>query len=166
MPTRWGSGDGKRDVRWLRGRSDGVMQEDQSGSENQQPEYVGPWAPLAHAPHPPGGSPSPEAGPGQPGDTAPLAGSRSSSDDPAGQPAPGGSDPTQPGGQGQPGQGQPGGFAQPDQATQPVGYGQPGYGQQGGYGQPPGYGQPGYGQQGGYGQQPGYGQHGGERQAG
>ncbi len=134
------------------------MQEDQSGSENQQPEYVGPWAPLANEPDPPGGSPSPEAGPGQPGDTAPLAGSRSSSDDPAGQPAPSGSEPTQPGGQGQPGQGQPGGYAQPDQATQPVGYGQPGYGQQGGYGQQPGYGQPGYGRQGGYGQQAGYGQ--------
>src|ERR1700733_9747789 len=167
MPTRWGSGDGRRNVRWLRGRSDGVMQEDQSGSENQQPEYVGPWAPLANEPDPPGGSPSPEAGPGQPGDTAPLAGSRSSSDDPAGQPAPSGGEPTQPGGQGQPGQGQPGGFAQPDQATQPVGYGQPRYGQQGGYGQPPGYGQPGYGQQGGYGQsgsgqQGGYGQQGGQ----
>ena len=148
------------------------MQEDQSGSENQQPEYVGPWAPLANEPDPPGGSPSPEAGPGQPGDTAPLAGSRSSSDDPAGQPAPSGSEPTQPGGQGQPGQGQPGGYAQPDQATQPVGYGQPGYGQQGGYGQQPGYGQPGsgqqggYGQQAGYGQQPGYGQQGGYGQAG
>src|ERR1700689_4988427 len=159
MPTRWGSGDGKRNVRWLRGRSDGVMQEDQSGSENQQPEYVGPWAPLANEPAPPGGSPSPEAGPGQPGDTAPLAGSRSSSDDPAGQPAPSGSDPTQPGGQGQPGQGQPGqgqpgGFAQPDQATQQGGYGQAGYGQQGGYGQP------GSGQQGGYGQQGGQGGYG------
>src|ERR1700691_3883538 len=154
MPTRWGSGDGKRNVRWLRGRSDGVMQEDQSGSETQQPEYVGPWAPLANEPDPPGGSPSPEAGPGQPGDTAPLAGSRSSSDDPAGQPAPSGSDPTQPGGQGQPGQGQPCGFAQPDQATQPVGYGQAGYGQQGGYGQP------GSGQQGGYGQQGGQGGYG------
>ena len=153
------------------------MQEDQSGSENQQPEYVGPWAPLADEPDPPGGSPSPEAGPGQPGDTAPLAGSRGSSDDPAGQPAPGGSEPAQPGGQGQPGHGQPGGFAQPDQATQPVGYGQPGYGQQGAYGQQGGYGQPGYGQQGAYGQpgsgqqgaygqQPGYGQQGGYGQAG
>ena len=167
------------------------MQDDQSGSENQQPEYVGPWAPLANEPDPPGkagGSPSPEAGPGQPGDTAPLIGSRSSSDDPAGQPAPQGGGAAQPGGYGQPGQGQPGyaqpgGYgqpghgapgqgaqpgrgapgqgSQPDQATQPVGYGQPGY-EQPGYGQPgygqPGYEQPGYGQP-GYGQ-PGYGQQG------
>src|ERR1700728_4694091 len=102
MPTRWGSGDDKRDVRWLRGRSDGVMQEDQSGSENQQPEDVGPCAPLANEPDPPGGSQAREAGQGQPGDPARLAGARASSDDPGGQPAPSGSEPPQPGGQGQP----------------------------------------------------------------
>ncbi len=134
------------------------MQEDQTGSESQQPEYVGPWSPSANEPGPPAGASDPPAGaePGRPGDTAPLAGG-------VGQDQPGG-EPTQPVGGG-PGYGQPG-YGQP-------GYGQPGYGQQGqpGYGQPgqpgygqPGYGQPGYGQQGqpGYGQQgqPGYGQQG------
>src|SRR5580658_5833018 len=107
MPPGRSSGDGRCNVRWLRGRSDGVMQEDQSGSESQQPEYVGPWSPLANEPDPPGeagGSPSPETGPGQPGDTAPLAGSGGSSDGPEGQPTPHGSEPTQPVGYGQPGQ--------------------------------------------------------------
>jgi S1-C subfamily serine protease len=139
------------------------MQEDQSGSESQQPEYVGPWSPPVNEPGPGAGTPAgdqpADAEPGRPGDTAPLGFGESQ-----GQP---GGEPTQPIGPG-PGYGQPG---QPEhrQPGQP-GYGQagqPGYGQAGqpGYGQPgygqPGYGQPGYGQAGqpGYGQ-PGYGQSG------
>jgi len=119
------------------------MQEEQSGGESQQPEYLGPWSPpRGEAPPPePGhlGNPPSAAEPGQPGDTAPLSGHRGA----YGQPGPH----TQPG-YGQPGYGQPG-YGQP-------GYGQPGYGHPGyghpGYGQP-GYGQPGYGQPG----YPGYG---------
>ena len=151
------------------------MREDQSGSENQQPEYVGPWSPppADDAGSPPeagdpGSSPS-DAGPGRPDDTAPLTGSPGASDQPsppAGQPAgypqggfgapqdypgygqPGGYVP--PGSY--PGHGQPGGYSQggysPPGAGQPGGYSPPGgYGAPGGY---PGYGQPGYGQ-GGYG---------------
>jgi S1-C subfamily serine protease len=119
------------------------MREDQSGSENQQPEYVGPWSPppADDAGSPPeagdAGSRPADAGPGQPNDTAPLF----SSGDPAVQPGPAAG---QPGGYGAPG-GYPG-YSQP-------GYGQPGAGQPGSYGQPGGY--PGYGQPGGY---PGYGQ--------
>ncbi len=150
------------------------MQEDQSDSESQQPEYVGPWSPPENEADPPANagaadSPSPDTEPGQPGDTAPLIGSPH--DAPPGQP--GGYGP--PGGYGRPGygqpgsQGQPGGYGQPGSQGQPGSYGQPGQGQPGygqpGYGQPgygqPGYGQPGYGQP-GYGQpgysQPGYGQ--------
>jgi S1-C subfamily serine protease len=165
------------------------MREDQSGSENQQPEYVGPWSPppADDAGSPPeagdAGSRPADAGPGQPNDTAPLHGSRDPSDQPipaTGQP--GGYGAPQgypsygqpgsyeaPGGPGQPGAGPPGSYGAPGgypaygqpEAGQP-GYGQPGYGQPG-YGQP-GYGQPGYGQ-GGAGQpeagQPGYGAPGG-----
>ena len=129
------------------GRGDGVMQEDQSGSENQQPEYVGPW--RRRQPTTPDRRPKPamrgrpaEAGPGQPGDTAPLAGSRGPSDLPS--PAAG-----QPGG---PRRGpglartRPARRVRPARSGQPGGYGQPGHGQPGGYGQP------GYGQPGGYGQ--------------
>jgi S1-C subfamily serine protease len=131
------------------------MREDQSGSENQQPEYVGPWSPppVDDAGSPPeaggaGSSPS-DAGPGRPDDTAPLTGSPGASDQPsppAGQPggyAQGGFGAPQ----GYPGYGQPGGYHQPG-TGQPGGYSPPGsYGAPGGY---PGYGQPGYGQ-GGYG---------------
>ena len=120
------------------------MREDQSGSENQQPGYVGPWSPppADDAVSPPeagdAGSRPADAGPGQPNDTAPLIGSSDPSDQPI--PAPG----------------QPGGYRAPQDypgAGQPGGYGQPGAGQPGSYGAPggyPGYGQPGYGQ-GGYG---------------
>jgi S1-C subfamily serine protease len=145
------------------------MREDQSGSENQQPEYVGPWSPppVDDAGSPPeagdaGSSPS-DAGPGRPDDTAPLTGSPGASDQssppadqPGGYPQGGFGAPQgypgygQPGGYvppgGYPGHGQPGGYSQPGAA-------QPGAGQPGGYGPPggyPGYGQPGYGQ-GGYG---------------
>jgi hypothetical protein len=71
------------------------MREDQSGSENQQPEYVGPWSPPpaddAGSPPEAGdtGSRPADAGPGQPNDTAPLIGSHDPSDQPipaAGQP--------------------------------------------------------------------------------
>ncbi len=158
------------------------MREDQSGSENQQPEYVGPWSPppADDAGSPPeagdAGSRPADAGPGQPNDTAPLIGSRDPSDQPipaAGQPGGyGGRAPQdypghgQPGGYGQPGAGQPGGYGQPG-AGQPGGYGQPEAGQPGSYGAPGGY--PGYGQPGGYAQggqpgqpgQPGYGAPGG-----
>jgi S1-C subfamily serine protease len=150
------------------------MQEDQSGNESQRPEYVGPWSPPGNQADPPAeaaGPPTPpEAAPGQPGDTAPLAGSRSPSGQ---QPPPGPPGETQPGGFEPPGYGPPGGYSQPGGYGPPGGYGQPGYappgaygpggsGQEGGSGQPgsgqPGYGQPGYGQP-GYGQ-PGYGQQG------
>ena len=151
------------------------MREDQSGSENQQPEYVGPWSPppVDDAGSPPeagdaGSSPS-DAGPGRPNHTAPLTGSPGASDQPsppAGQPGgypqggfgapqgyPGYGQPganVPPGGY--PGHGQPGGYSQggysPPGTGQPGSYGPPGsYGAPGGY---PGYGQPGYGQ-GGYG---------------
>ena len=156
------------------------MREDQSGNENQQPEYVGPWSPPpgddAGSPSEAGdaGSSSSDAGPGRPNDTAPLTGSPGPSDQPsppAGQPGgyaqggfgapqdhpgygqPGGYVP--PGGyagHGQPGSYAQGGYGQPG-AGQPGGYAQGGYAQ-GPYGAPqgyPGYGQPGYGQ-------PGYGQ--------
>jgi S1-C subfamily serine protease len=162
------------------------MQEDQSGSESQRPEYVGPWSPPVNEPG--AADPPAAAEPGRPGDTAPL-GFGEGQGQPGGEPTqpvgpgpgygqPGPGQPGQPGygqpGPGQPGYSQPGygqpGYGQPGygQAGQP-GYGQPGYGQPGyglpvygqsGYGQPgygqPGYGQPGYGQS-GYGQ-PGYGQ--------
>ncbi len=119
------------------------MREEQSGGDNQQPEYVGPWsAPSDDAGPPQAGGPGsspPAAEPGQPGDTAPIGGYR--------------------GAPGQPGYGGPGAYGQPGAAGQPGGYGQPGYGGAhdqpgGGYGQPPGYGQPGGG---GY----GYGGYGG-----
>ena len=158
------------------------MREDQSGSENQQPESVGPWSPPpaddAGSPPEAGDARSrpADAGPGQPNDTAPLIGSRDPSDQPipaAGQPGGYGAPQDypghgQPGGYGQPGHGQPGGYGQPG-AGQPGGYGQPEAGQPGSYGAPggyPGYGQPGGYAQGGYGQpgqpgQPGYGAPGG-----
>jgi S1-C subfamily serine protease len=160
------------------------MQEDQSGHESQQPEYIGPWSPPGNKADPPaeaGSSPTPpEAAPGQPGDTAPLAGPRS----PSGQETPPGAPgETQPGygqpGYGQPGYGQPGygqsGYGQPGGYGSPGAFGQGGYSQpgasgQGGYSQPgasgqgeygqPGYGQPGYGPP-GYGQPGGYGGYGG-----
>src|SRR6266566_3276689 len=113
------------------------MQEDQSGSESQRPEYVGPWSPSgreADTSAEAGGasSPSPDAEPGQPGETAPLIIPPGAS--PAGQPE----------GHGRAGEfGQPGGYGQ-----------QGGYGQEAGYGQAEGYGRAGeYGQQGGYPQQ-------------
>ena len=146
------------------------MREDQSGSENQQPEYVGPWSPppVDDAGSPPeagdaGSSPS-DAGPARPDDTAPLTGSPGASDQPS---PPSG----QPGGyaqggfgapQGYPGYGQPGGYGAPG-AGQPGGYGAPGAGQPGGYGAPPGY--PGHGQPGGY-AQGGYGQPGADQPGG
>src|SRR6266581_6302715 len=114
------------------------MQEDQSGSEGQGPEYVGPWSPSgreADTSAEAGGanSPSPDAEPGQPGETAPLV-------------IPPGASPA----------GQPGGYGQAG------GYGQGGYahpvpfGQEAGRGQAEGYGQAGeYGQQGSHGQQGG-----------
>jgi S1-C subfamily serine protease len=151
------------------------MHEEQSGSDSQQPEYVGPWSPPSGEAGPPmmGGPASspPAAEPGQPGDTAPLSGSRGA--------------PGQPGAPGHPGAyGQPGAPTQPGQTSAPGGYGPPaGYGQagsgyggypppggQGGYGPPAGgYGQPGaygppgggYGQPGSYGQPGGYGGYGG-----
>jgi S1-C subfamily serine protease len=146
------------------------MREDQSGSENQQPEYVGPWSPppADDAGSPPeagdAGSRPADAGPGQPNDTAPLIGSRDPSDQPspaAGQPGGYGAPQGYPG-YGQPGAGQPGGYPQggyPQGGYAQPGAGQPGAGQPGagqpGAGQPGGYGQPGYGAPGGY---PGYGQ--------
>jgi S1-C subfamily serine protease len=149
------------------------MQEEQSGNDNQQPEYVGPWSPSDEAGPPqaagPGSSP-PVPEPGQPGDTAPLSGSGGAPGQPAGQPglgfggpgipAPPGA-PAQPGAPTQPG---PGGYAPPG------GYGEPGhYSPAGSYVPPAASGQPGtpgpagapgqpgpYGQaRGGYGQ-PGY----------
>jgi S1-C subfamily serine protease len=157
------------------------MREDQSGSENQQPEYVGPWSPppADDAGSPPeagdAGSRPADAGPGQPNDTAPLIGSPDPSDQPtpaAGAPggyAQGGyGAPQGYPGYGQPGAGQPGSYGAPGESPgsggQPGGYVQGGYGQPGagqpgagqpGAGQPGGYGQPGYGTPGGY---PGYGQ--------
>jgi S1-C subfamily serine protease len=139
------------------------MQEDLSGSENQPPEYVGPWSPPpADDPAPP-----PEAGAGSPpsddesdraGDTAPLIGSESPSDQAGPAAGPSGFGP--PGGYGQPGSyGQPEGYGQPGEPPQPGGYGQPGEPPQpGGYGQPGGYAQGGYGQPGGYPPPGGYGQ--------
>jgi len=141
------------------------MREDQSGSENQQPEYVGPWSPppADDAGSPPeaggaGSSPS-DAGSGQPGDTAPLFGSRDAADQPNPGPGqPGGGFGRPGGGFGQPGYGQPApgqpGYGQP--APGQPGYGQPAPGQPGGYARGE-YGQPGGYAQGGYGQ-PGYGQ--------
>jgi S1-C subfamily serine protease len=150
------------------------MREDQSGSENQQPEYVGPWSPppADDAGSPPeagdAGSRPADAGPGQPNDTAPLIGSP----DPSDQPSPAAGPPggyAQGGygapqgypGSGQPGHDQPGSYSAPGEYP---GYGQPGGYPQGGYGQPgagqPGAGQPGPGEPGGYGQ-PGYGTPGG-----
>jgi S1-C subfamily serine protease len=142
------------------------MREDQSGSENQQPEYVGPWSPppADDAGSPPeagdAGSRPADAGPGQPNDTAPLIGSH----DPSDQPIPAAGQPGRYGGYGAPqdypGHGQPGGYGQPE-AGQPGSYAQPGAGQPGSYGQPEA-GQPGAGQPGSYGQpeagQPGAGQ--------
>jgi len=136
------------------------MREEQSGSDNQQPEYVGPWSPQSDdAGSPPEvggpGSSPPAPEPGRPGDTAPLSGPGGAPTQPgaAGQPG-GGYGPPPPGSSGgsdQPGYGQPGPYG---------GYGQPGpyggQGQAGGYGQPGAYGQ---GQAGGYG--PGQGSYGG-----
>ncbi|MGD0376843.1 MAG: trypsin-like peptidase domain-containing protein [Streptosporangiaceae bacterium] len=154
------------------------MQEDQTGSDSQRPEYIGPWSPTdspasqqpeepagrdaaAGSEGPAAGAAGPGGGPDQPGPTAPL--SR-----PAGgfaQPEAHGQGPAgYPGEYGQP---QPGGgyarppaggaYAQPPAGGYPQGsgYGQGSYGQPGGYGeaQPGGYGEP---QPGGYGQpQPG-----------
>src|SRR5215831_18678331 len=176
------SGGGHMESTLASGRGDGDMREDQSGSENQQPEYVGTWSPppADDAGSPPeaggaGSSPS-DAGSGQPGDTAPLFGSRDAADQPNpgpgqpsggfgrpgggfgqpgyGQPAPGQPAPGQPG-YGQPAPGQPGGYArgeygQPGGYAQ-GGYGQPGYGQPGSYTAPGGYSPGGYGPPGSYG---------------
>jgi S1-C subfamily serine protease len=155
------------------------MREEQSGSDNQPPEYAGPWSPPSgEAGSPMTGGPAsspPAAEPGLPGETAPLSGS-------SGVPG----ETTQPGPYGQPGATiQPGGYAAagpygqpatPGQPSQPGMYAQagPGYGPAGGYGQPGGsygsypppggYGPPpggGYGQlPGGYGQPGGYGGYG------
>jgi S1-C subfamily serine protease len=146
------------------------MHEEQSGSDSQQPEYVGPWSPPSGEAGPPmmGGPASspPAAEPGQPGDTAPLSGSRGAPGQPGaptqpGQPsAPGGYGP--PAGYGQAGSGY-GGYPPPGSEG---GYAPPGggYGPPGGYGQPAeGYGPPagGYGPPAGYGQAGGYGGYGG-----
>src|SRR6516162_4927796 len=136
MSAARGSGGGQMGSTLASGRGDGDMREDQSGSENQQPEYVGPWSPppVDDAGSPPeagdaGSSPS-DAGPARPDDTAPLTGSPGASDQPS------------------PPSGQPGGYAQGGFGAPG---GSPGYGQPGGYGQG-GYSQPGAGQPGGYGQ--------------
>jgi S1-C subfamily serine protease len=121
------------------------MQEEQSGNENQDPQFVGHWSPLPADATPEderddAGTPSPDASPGTEG-SAPLIG-------------PFGGSPGQPGGYAQPG-----GFAEP-------GYG-PGYGQSGSHGQPGGLAQPGgYAQSGGFGQPGGYGEPGGFGQPG
>ena len=139
------------------------MREEQSGSDNQQPEYVGPWSsPSDEAGSPMTGGPAsspPAAEPGRPGDTAPLSGS--------------GGVPGQPGQPGQPGMyAQAGaGYGGAGGYGPPAGYGQAGGsyggypppGGQGGYGPPGSYGPPpggGYGQPGGYGPPGGYGGYG------
>jgi S1-C subfamily serine protease len=126
------------------------MQEEQSGSENQDPQFVGHWSPLPADATPPderddAGTASPDVSPGAQG-AAPVVGPLGGS---SGQPG---------------GYAQPGGFAHPGYGP---GYGQPsGYGQPGGYAQAGGFGQPGgYGESGGFGQPGGYG-HGGFSQAG
>src|SRR6266702_555286 len=111
------------------------MQEDQSGSEGQGPEYVGPWSPSgreADTSAEAGGanSPSPDAEPGQPGETAPLVIPPGAS--PAGQPGGYG----QAGGYGQGGYAHPVPFGQEAGRGQAEGYG--GYGA-GGYGPPADY---------------------------
>ena len=163
------------------------MHEEQSGSDNQQPEYAGPWSsPSGEAGSPmtsgPASSP-PAAEPGRPGDTAPLSGSSGAPGQPGtpGQPGPyGPGATTQPGPYGQSGGAtQPGGYGpagpygQPDVPGQPgmypqagTGYGAPGggYGQAGGSygGYPPSGAQGGgYGPPGGGYGQPGYGGYGG-----
>jgi S1-C subfamily serine protease len=108
------------------------MQEDQSGNDNQQPEYVGPWSPSDDAGPPqaagPGSSP-PAPAPGQPGDTAPLSGSASAPGQPAGQPGPGFAGPGMPA--------PPVAPAPPGAPTQPAAVGQPGgYSPTGRYGPP------------------------------
>src|SRR6266702_3276336 len=105
------------------------MQEDQSGSEGQGPEYVGPWSPSgreADTSAEAGGanSPSPDAEPGQPGETAPLV------------IPPGASPAGQAGGYGQGGYAHPVPFGQEAGRGQAEGYG--GYGA-GGYGPPADY---------------------------
>src|SRR5262249_61939313 len=114
------------------------MQEDQSGSEGQRPEYVGPWSPSGReadtsAETGAERSRSPDAEPGQPGETAPLILPPGAS--PAGQQG----DYTRPEGYGPAGQYGPSGDSGPG-----------GYGPSGDYPQYRGFGQAGsYGQSGG-----------------
>ena len=157
------------------------MQEDQSGSENQQPEFMGPWSATDSPSAPQSPEPASAAGTDSAGQTAPLSmpaegddQQAGSSPEPAGQAGAGGyglpqaAGPAQPGGYGQgPYFGPPAGYGAPQgggaygQPQPGGGYGQPpagGYGQSatGGYGQPQEAGSPGsYGQTqpgGGYGQ--------------
>ena len=143
------------------------MQEDQSGSENQQPEFVAPWSAADSPSAPQSPEPASAAGADSAGQTAPLSRPAEGHDQPAGSsPEPAGPEPAGQagaGGYGLPeaaGPAQPGGPGQEPYFGPPAGYGapQPGgaYGQPqpgGGYGQPPAGG--GYGQAqpgGGYGQ--------------
>ena len=120
------------------------MQEDQSGSEGQRPEYVGPWSPSgreADTSAETGGerSPSPDAGAGPAGRDRPAR-----SCPPA--PVPQASRGTTPGqkGTGRPVQYGPSGDYGPGGYSQPGGYPQyPGFEQAGSYGQSGGSGQPG-----------------------
>jgi S1-C subfamily serine protease len=144
------------------------MQEEQSGSENQDPQFVGHWSPLpgdatAAEERDDAGTPSPDESPGAEG-AAPVVGPLGGSS--GGGPSGGGS-PSQPGGYAQPGGfAHPGygpGYGQPGSPGQPGGFGQPGgYAQTGGFGSPGGHGESGsFGQPGGYGQSGGFSQAGG-----
>ena len=148
------------------------MQEDQSGSENQQPEFMGPWSATDSPSAPQSPEPASAAGTDSAGQTAPLSMPAEGDDQQAGSsPEPAGQ--AGAGGYGLPqaaGPAQPGGYGQGPYFGPPAGYGAPqgggAYGQTqpgGGYGQPQEAGSPGsYGQPqtGGYGQPPagGYGQ--------